>query len=129
MSRDHRKLRVFQQAHELVLRAYRTTADLPTDERFGLQAQVRRATMSVATNIVEGSARFTSVEYRRYLEIAHGSAREASYLLGLCAALGLLPPAATEPLADGFDAVSAGLLRLAESVRDTPTPTVSRKAR
>jgi four helix bundle protein len=118
MSRDHRKLRVFQQADALVLRAYRVTADLPAEERYGLQAQIRRAAVSVATNIVEGRARVTGTEYRRFLEIAHASAREVSYLLGLCAALEFLPRSATDLLADGFDAIAAALLKLAASVRE-----------
>jgi four helix bundle protein len=119
MSRDHRKLRVFQQADALVLRTYRATVDLPIEERYGLQAQIRRAAASVATSIVEGSARVTGTAYRCFLEIAHASAREASYLLGICAALECIPRSVTEPLADGFDAVAAALLNLAASVRET----------
>ena len=73
---------------------------------------------SVATNIVEGSARVTRTGYRRFLEIAHASAQEAAYLLGLCATLEFIPGPVTEPLADGFDAVAAALLNLAASMRD-----------
>ena len=112
MSRDHRKLRVFQQADTLVLMAYRLTSALPAEERFGLQAQIRRAAVSVATNLVEGSSRVTTAEYRRFVEIAHGSAREAGYLLDLTMRLRLLPETATQHATKEYETLSSGLAAL-----------------
>ena len=111
MSRDHRTLRLFQQADALVLRTYRLTVGLPVEERYGLQAQIRRAAISVATNIVEGSARYSEGDYCRFLEIAHGSARETSYLLGLLSALEFIDAALTQPLTNDYDTVAAGFLK------------------
>jgi four helix bundle protein len=89
MSRDHTRLHVFHRAHELAMSVYRVTAQLPLEERYGLRAQLRRAAVSVACNIVEGAARRSPAEYARFLEVALGSAAEVRYLLDLARDLGL----------------------------------------
>ena len=90
MSRDPRRLEVFQLADALVARVCHVTRIVPTDERYGIQKQVRRAAISVACNIVEGCARRTEREYLHFINIALGSAAETQYLLRLAARLGLL---------------------------------------
>jgi four helix bundle protein len=92
--RDHTKLRAFELADELAMRVYRATAGFPKAEQYGLTAQIRRAAVSVASNIVEGCARSTEAEYLRFLDIAFGSVRELEYQLSLSSRLGYLPPGA-----------------------------------
>ena len=114
MARDHRKLRVFELADQLALRVYSDTAGLPRSEQYGLQAQLRRAAVSVSTNIVEGCSRSSHAEYRRFLEIAHGSSRECSYLLSLTTRLGLL---AGDELCRAYSDLAASLLALNRAVQ------------
>ena len=81
MSRDHRKLRVFRDAHKLIFSIYQRTRDFPRDEWFGLRAQMRRSAVSVPSNLVEGNARTGERDYLRFLNIALGSACELNYLV------------------------------------------------
>ena len=112
MSRDHRKLRVFQMADELVVRVYHATRILPVQERFGLQSQIRRAAVSTASNIAEGCARKTSREYRHFLNVACGSGAEARYLLTFATRLQMLPQAAGGKLDADYEALLGAMHKL-----------------
>src|SRR5438067_13523073 len=83
MSRDPYKLEAFQLADLLVVELYRASARFPAAERFGLQAQLRRAAVSVAANLVEGCARRSQRDYLHFVGIAIGSASEVRYLVQL----------------------------------------------
>ncbi|NLX90367.1 MAG: four helix bundle protein [Firmicutes bacterium] len=80
---DTNKLIVWQKAHELVLKTYEITKDFPKDEQFGLTSQIRRAAVSIPSNIVEGKARGSNKEYKRFLLMARGSLEEVKYQLFL----------------------------------------------
>lgn len=90
MARDHRKLRVFHDAHRLTLAIYKHTKNFPKEEWYGLRAQMRRATISITSNIVEGSARRTTREYLHFLNIARASGAEVTYLVRLTFELEIL---------------------------------------
>jgi four helix bundle protein len=81
--RDHKNLRAFELADQLAMLTYKQTGKLPKDELFGLVSQMRRAAVSIASNIVEGCSRSSTLEYLRFLEVAYGSARELEYQISV----------------------------------------------
>ena len=87
---DHTKLRAFELADEVTVLVYRVTAEFPREELYGLTSQMRRAAVSVPSNIVEGYARDSQADYIRFLYIAFGSLRELHYQLSLSKRLGFL---------------------------------------
>ena len=82
----------WQMGHRLALLVYRVTESWPREERFGLTNQVRRAALSIPTNIAEGAAKRGRREFRRFLDIALGSLSELTYLLRFSRDRGLLTP-------------------------------------
>ena len=88
--RDHTKLKAFELADEVAVLVYQVTAGFPPKETYGLTSQMRRAAVSVPSNIVEGCARSSQADYCRFLDIAFGSLRELHYQLGLSIRLGFL---------------------------------------
>jgi four helix bundle protein len=82
--------------------------------------QLRRAAVSVASNIVEGCARRSTKEYLNFLNIAAGSASEARYLTDLCCRLGFLPEAGAQPVVAGYTDLAAGLEALIQSLSLKP---------
>ena len=81
---------MWQKAHRFALDVYRETRHFPSEERFGLSAQVRRSAVSIASNIADGCGRDGERELRRFLSIAAGSASEVEYQLLLARDLGYL---------------------------------------
>jgi four helix bundle protein len=127
MSRDHRKLDVFQIADRLTLRIYQISNSFPASERFGVTAQLRRAAVSASSNIVEGCARRSEAEYVNFLNIAAGSVAEAGYLIQLAGRLGFLLKDDAYMLTSEYTLLAAKLQALIRSFapRRTPIPGTS----
>jgi four helix bundle protein len=89
--RDFRELKVWQKAHQLTLEVYQQTQRFPSDERFGLTIQLRKAAASAPSNIAEGCGHSSERELARFMNIAAGSTSEAEYQLLLARDLGYLP--------------------------------------
>jgi four helix bundle protein len=87
---DYKELLVWKQAHRLALDIYRDTQQFPQEERYGLVAQMRRAALSVVSNIAEGSGRQSDREQSRFLRIARGSVHEVQCQLLISRDLGFL---------------------------------------
>ena len=74
--KPHKKLEVWQQSIALVIEIYKISANFPNDETYGMKAQVRRASISIPSNIAEGAARQTKKEFIQFLHVAQGSLSE-----------------------------------------------------
>lgn len=114
---DFKKLIVWQKAHELTLGIYRATKTFPRDELYGVTNQIRRAAMSVPSNIAEGCGRNSNIELARFLEIAMGSASETEYQLLLARDLSYLQSSDYETLSSGTTEVKRMLASLIIKLR------------
>ena len=120
---DFRKLEAWQAARRLAVLVHRTTAAMPWRERAGLGDQMRRAAVSVASNIAEGAGRAWDREFARFLRIARGSLQELQTQLLIASDLTLLP--ALQPLdelAARTGRLLFGLLRYRTYGTTPPTP-------
>ncbi|MDB4884850.1 MAG: ribosomal protein [Gemmatimonadetes bacterium] len=119
-----KKLRVYQVAEDLAVLVYALTREFPVEERFGVAQQMRRAAVSVGSNIAEGSGRDGNAELLRFLRIALGSATELEFQLGVVRRMHLASPAATALTLDSCLSAQRMLTRLIMKIR--PTPETSR---
>ena len=101
----HRDLQVWQRSMELVERIYALSNGFPREEKYGLTSQLRRAAVSIPTNIAEGNGRSTRRDYAHFLSIAFGSAREVDTLLDLAARLRVAESGKVEECAELLDEV------------------------
>ena len=83
-------LKVWEKAHQLVILIYKLTKDFPPEERFSLASQIKRAAVSIASNIAEGFQRSSSKVSRNFYDIADGSIEEVKYQLLLSRDLGYI---------------------------------------
>jgi len=111
------KLRVFAEAEELALGAYRIARQLPPEERFGLGQQMRRAAVSIGSNIAEGCGRGGKRELARSLEIALGSTAELEFQLRIAHRLGYVGSTDHCAMRDHARRVQRMLIRLITKVR------------
>ena len=112
--RDYTKLKAFDLADELALFIYEVTRYFPKEEVYGLVSQMRRAAVSIPSNIVEGCAHESQREFQRFVEIAFGSARELRYQFSIAVRLGYVKQehiATGEPKLLGVEKVLGALVR------------------
>ena len=128
MEKPHKKLDAWKLAMELVIKTYRFTETFPAKETYGLTDQIRRAAVSVPSNIAEGAARQTRKEFVNYLHIAQGSLSELDTQLEIAKQLGYLGEkdwGILDAEAERIDKMISGLIRqqkFANVSRLTPDP-------
>ena len=91
MIQSYVDLKVWQKSMDLVSNIYALTKKLPEEERFGLTSQMRRAAVSIPSNIAEGHSRTSGREFARFLSVAQGSKAELETQLHICERVGILP--------------------------------------
>lgn len=115
--RSYQDLEVWRFAVDWTEAVYRTTAAWPSDERFGLISQVRRAEVSVASNIAEGAARRSTGEFLQFVGMAQGSLAEAETQLLIATRLGYLTGPDHYALTESGDRISRMLASLALALK------------
>ncbi len=88
--RSHKDLEIWKLSMDFVVQIYKITEQLPAEERYGLTVQIRRAVVSIPSNIAEGAGRNTPKEFIRFLYISLGSLAEVETQLEICNRLGYL---------------------------------------
>ncbi|WP_295214242.1 four helix bundle protein [uncultured Brevundimonas sp.] len=116
--RHYRDLLVWQKALTWVELVYAESGSWPSDERFGLISQVRRAAVSVPSNIAEGCARRSTPDFLRFLSIARGSLAEVETQLILAQRLGYIDEAALTRLLEAADEISRMLSGLISKLEE-----------
>jgi four helix bundle protein len=114
--KNYRDLIVWEKAMELVMLIYRTTKSFPKEEVYGLTSQMRRAAVSIPSNIAEGQGRNTKRDFRNFLAIAMGSLRELETQMLIAKGLNYFTEATTTQLRDVTDTVGRLIRGLAKSL-------------
>jgi len=115
--RPHRKLKVWHKAMNLVSDVYRITNEFPKDEVYGLSPQMRRAAVSVPSNLAEGAGRKGSKEFKQFLNIAQGSLSELDTQIELARMLGYISQQEYEELIMKITEISKMLYGLSNSIK------------
>ena len=119
MGHRYQDLIVWQRAMDLATEVYCLSARLPADEKYGLVSQLRRAAVSVASNIAEGQGRLTKGEFRQFLGTARGSLFELETQIQIALTLGLLTAGSAEAAQQHAAEVGRMLNGLIASVLET----------
>jgi len=121
--KSYKDLKVWQRAYQLCLEIYKITKGFPDEEKYGLTSQLRRAAVSVPSNISEGYGRKTTPEYIQFLYIAYGSICEIETQTLLSGDLGYITTRKLEMLNEGIREVERmlkALIRSLENKHSTP---------
>lgn len=114
---NYKDLNVWKKAHDLVLYLYKLTVAYPRVEQYTLTSQLRRAAISIPSNIAEGCGKYTQADFANFLQVALGSSNEVEYLTLLSYNLGYLKADSFKELDGQLNEVKAMLITLIKKVR------------
>ena len=115
--RSFKDLIVWQRSMDLAVRIYRITQELPASEQFGLTSQLRRAAVSIPSNIAEGYGRQSTGNYRQFLSISRGSLMEIETQINICDRLKYLAQSDTENIFKEITEISKMLTSLISKIK------------
>ena len=116
-SRPHRKLDVWKKSMEFVKDVYQTSESFPKSEIYGLISQMRRAAVSIPSNLAEGAARKGTREFKQFLNIAHGSISELDTQIELSSMLSYIDTKIYDNLMEKLNTISKMLFGLSRSLK------------
>ena len=114
---DFLKLQVWQKAHTFTINLYKITSTFPTEEKFGLTNQIRRASVSIESNLAEGAGRNSNKDFSRFLDIAQGSAFEVKCQVLIAKDLGYIDNSKSELLMEKINEVSRMITSLNQKLK------------
>ena len=117
MGKPHHRLDVWKRSLNFVTRVYEMTTGFPEGERFGLVLQMRRAAVSISSNIAEGAGRSSPKSFAYFIDIAQGSAAELETQLLISRNLGFVISEQIEPLLQELEEISRMMVGLKRSLR------------
>jgi len=118
-NKPHAKLVVWQKSMDFAIELYNVTKIFPSEEKYGLSAQLRRAAVSIPANIAEGAARKNRKELLHFLSIAKGSISELDTELEICWRINLISAQAHLDLSEKLDNIGKALQGLINSLKST----------
>ncbi|MCL4767257.1 MAG: four helix bundle protein [Hyphomicrobiaceae bacterium] len=115
--RSYRDLVIWQKAMDVAVSCYELTAKFPKDELYGLAAQIRRASASVAANVAEGHGRENTGSFIQFLRVSQGSLKELETHVMLAERVGIVPKTSTGPLLAECESIGRMLRSLIRSLQ------------
>ena len=112
----YKELKVWKESMEVTTMIYEVTDNFPADERFGLTSQIRRASVSIPSNIAEGAGRNSDGEFRQFLGIANASACELETQLNIASRLGLIDSELFSTLSDRIEHIQNMIFKLKQKL-------------
>jgi len=119
--KDFRTLNVWQKSHQLVIMIYKKTNKFPSEEVYGIRSQLRRAIVSIPTNLAEGCGRGSDKDFAKFAQIAFGSANESEYLILLSNELGFIDRADYDDLTEKLTEIKRMLTSLIKNLHNSDT--------